>query len=159
VHHDRRARVHPDAAVRGRRDHRDRGDGNDLPVVLRRQHRIAPRAPARLAEGEGAVLTRPLGPPGQPARARLGRRDADQLRVAAHPDEPDPGSDRSRPGLPLELAEPPSRALDRGRRAHARRVRVLPARATAQPGASRGARRRDVRRRIAARGSNVVSSR
>ena len=33
LHRDRRPRVHPDAPVRGRRDHRDRGDRDDLPVA------------------------------------------------------------------------------------------------------------------------------
>ena len=43
--------------------HRDRRDGDDLPLVLPREHRAHARTAARLAEGEGAVLARPLGHP------------------------------------------------------------------------------------------------
>ena len=83
VHRDRRPRVHPDAPVRGRRDHRDRGDGDDLPRVLHREPRAPARAARGLAEDEGAVLARQVGPAAERARPRLGRRHARQLRLAA----------------------------------------------------------------------------
>ena len=51
--------MHP---VRGRGDHRDRSDRDDLPQLPDREHRAAARPAARLAEGESALLARTLGP-------------------------------------------------------------------------------------------------
>ena len=96
VHRDRDPLRHPVHPVRGRRDHRDRGDGDDLPQLPDREPRPLPRASARLAEDEGAVLARALGAADQPRRAHLRRRDAAQHRVAARCDEPAPDPRRRR---------------------------------------------------------------
>src|SRR6266516_2647705 len=136
------ARVHPDAPVRGSRNHRDRCDRDDLPELLRRQHGAAAGAPARLAEDEGAVLAWAVRPAAEPARPRLGRRHADQLRLAAGGDESAPDRVARDAQLPLALAEREARALDGARRNPARRRDLLRARPAYEAGAPGGARGR-----------------
>ena len=76
------------SSVRGRRDHRHRGDRHDLPELLPRQHRDPAGPHPRLAQGQRAVPARPLGHAGQRRRPALRRGDAGQLRLAASGQQP-----------------------------------------------------------------------
>jgi len=122
------------------------GDRDDLPQLLPRRPRGAAGAAARLAARARAVQPRPLGDPGLGARARLGRRHARELRVAARRQQPDARADRQPARLPLGLAQPSAGPLDGRRRRHRRGGRLLrsgPAtEAGAPPGTGGGAARR-----------------
>ena len=80
-------------------DHRDRGDGDDLLQLPDREHRAPPRAPARLAADEGAVLARPLGHSDSRC-SRLpgaaGCSSTSRGRAAHRATNPTPSSDRRR---------------------------------------------------------------
>ena len=89
VHRDRaavRGAVH---RVRGRLDHRDRGDRHDLPELLPRQPRDHAGARPRLAQDQRAVPAGPLGHAGEHRRTALRRGHAGQLRLAAGGQQPE----------------------------------------------------------------------
>ncbi len=89
--------VHPDAAVRGRRDHRDRSDGDDLSLSTSsrtsrcsgRGSRAGRRRRRRSRSGSGALPLNLLA-------LAWGGGMLDQLRVAACRDEPDAEADAPR---------------------------------------------------------------
>ena len=137
--HPVRDPVHP---VHGRGDHRDRGDGDDLPQLPDREPRPSASPPARLAEDEGAVLAREMGPSADGARAPLRRRHVPEHAVATSGDESAPGDRGARTELPLALAEQPAGAVEHARRDRRRRCALLRARPAAQACAPGGTRRR-----------------
>src|ERR1700689_843265 len=108
LHRGRAGLRHPVHQVRGRRDHRDRGHRDDLPELLPRHPGDPAGARPRLAQGQRAVLARPLGHAGQHPRADLRRGDADQLRLAAGGEQPQAQPDRraAEPRAPLPQRHP-----------------------------------------------------